>query len=362
MANEVAVVGAGVVGLLAARALARQGWKVSLLDAGDERPSASWAAGGILSPLCPWRSEAAVSQLTDMAVARYQQLAVELLAEGCLDPEVDACGLLATAEPDMDKALQWCQTHGFTATLVSTHERQPGLTAKTALYVEGLGTIRNPRLLKSLVQSLQRLGVQRITTQVQAMATTAGGWQLQTKRGIWHADAVLVAAGAWTTALLMPFGVHLPIRPVKGQIALFRFPEKRLHMVVIGDKSYLVPRRDGSVLAGSTLEENPEHMCPDRAGAELLTAKWRALWPLLGEAVPVAHWAGFRPGNVSDVPFIGEVPGAPGLFVCAGHYRDGICAAPASVELLVAQMTGKPLPFMADAYALPSASSSLASA
>src|SRR5690606_28414697 len=100
------------------------------------------------------------------------------------------------------------------------------------------------------------------------------------------------------------------------------------------------------------------HMRPDRQGAALLEAKWQALWPLLREAEPVAHWAGFRPGNLSDVPFIGAVPGKENLFVCAGHYRDGICAAPASVELLVAQMCGKPLPFAAADYALPSSSAS----
>lgn len=366
MTDETLIVGAGIIGLLTARTLLQQGQKVRLVDAGASRPCASWAAGGILSPLFPWRNEAAVSRLTGDAVGRYQRLADALLAEGCIDPEVDACGLLALAAEEQPAAVAWSHAQQVAMSCVTAASVQPGMSATPALWFSHLGAVRNSRLLTSLRQSLAKQGVIAEATSVLRLQKRAEGWRAHTTNGTLDARKIVVAAGAWSAELLRPLGVALPVMPVKGQMALYQLADSlaitKLGCVVVSDKGYLVPRRDGLVLLGSTLETPTNDMLPDASGAQQLAQKWAALVQQLGAqlqgATQLAQWAGWRPGNISDVPFIGELAQQPGLFVCSGHYRNGICAAPASVELLCAQLLGQSLPFDAAPYALPSSSSS----
>jgi glycine oxidase len=177
------------------------------------------------------------------------------------------------------------------------------------------------------------------------------------EQGSFLCRQLLVAAGAWSAGLLKPLGVTLPVRPVKGQMALFQAPVGALRTLLLGEGCYLIPRLDGRVLVGSTLEPDATDMLPDENGQQALLARWQRFWPQHLEARQLLHWAGWRPGNDSDIPFIGAVPGHEGLFVCTGHYRNGICAAPASITLLVTQMCGLPPPFSGSPYAVPSASS-----
>src|SRR5690606_215400 len=104
---------------------------------------------------------------------------------------------------------------------------------------------------------------------------------------------------------------------------------------------YVIPRADGRVLAGSTLEEAGFDKTTDAAARESLWHSATSIIPALADCEVEHHWAGLRPGSPDGVPFIGQVPGMPGIYVNAGHYRNGLVLAPASTRLLVDEMLGR---------------------
>ena len=165
-------------------------------------------------------------------------------------------------------------------------------------------------------------------------------------RGSVSAGRVIVCGGAWTGRLLAQAGVWLPVRPIKGQMMLFRTPltsgcRQLLERVVLADGRYLIPRADGRVLVGSTLEEADFDKTPTAAARASLHASAVAMLPVLAACEVEHHWAGLRPGSPDGVPFIGAVPGIRGLFINAGHYRNGLVLAPAATRLLVDQLLGR---------------------
>ncbi|MEP4373215.1 MAG: FAD-dependent oxidoreductase, partial [Alloalcanivorax venustensis] len=155
------------------------------------------------------------------------------------------------------------------------------------------------------------------------------------------APRVLRCAGAWTSALLAPLGVRLPLFPAKGEMLLYRLPPGRVPTIVLTDEGYLIPRADGAVLAGSTLNPGDATTHPTVTGRWALQAMAASLLPELASVTPSHHWAGVRPGSDRDWPYLGPVPGTSGVFAAAGLHRNGLVAAPASAELLVRLMCGE---------------------
>ena len=129
-------------------------------------------------------------------------------------------------------------------------------------------------------------------------------------------------------------GLTLPVEPVKGQMLLYRMAPGWLPSIVMARGRYAIPRRDGHILIGSTLEyEGYDKRTTDEALASL-RASAQALLPDLAQQSPVAQWAGLRPGSPDGVPYIGPVSSLPGLWLNTGHFRNGLVLAPASCRLL----------------------------
>lgn len=155
------------------------------------------------------------------------------------------------------------------------------------------------------------------------------------------AERVVIAGGAWTAPLLQKLGVRIDIRPVKGEMLLYQVAPGMIHAVVQDHGRYAVPRRDGHLLFGSTLvEAGYDDATTEEARVELMAAA-AALVPALATAPLVTHWAGLRPGSPDGIPSIGEIPGISGLYVNAGHYRNGVLMAAASARLLADLMLGR---------------------
>ncbi len=204
--------------------------------------------------------------------------------------------------------------------------------------------VRNPRLGQALRASLLCRGIDvQEGTQVQRL-TTAGGrvTGVETGAGTVHSDVVVVACGAWSAGLLGPLGASLPVVPVRGQMVLFEARPGTLHRIVLNAGRYVIPRRDGRVLAGSTLE----YVGFDRSTTEWALAELRVaaegLIPALGVFPVVRHWSGLRPGSPDEAPYIGQAPDQKGLYVNAGHFRNGVVTAPASARLLADLILERP--------------------
>nr|WP_239482296.1 glycine oxidase ThiO [Pseudomonas insulae] len=343
------VVGGGAVGLLSAFLLAKEGLRIALVERQGTGEEASWAGGGIVSPLYPWRYSSAVTALAHWSQDFYPLLAEQLLAETGVDPEVHVTGLYWLDLDDEAEALAWAWREGRPLRAVGideVHGAVPGLGAgfSRAIYMAGVANVRNPRLTRALREALLRMPnvTLREHCPVQGFVQEAGRVVgVRTADEELRAERVVVAAGAWSGELLAGLGIELPVEPVKGQMILYKCAEDFLPSMVLAKGRYAIPRKDGHILVGSTLEHAGFDKRPTESALDSLKASAVELLPALADAEVVKHWAGLRPGSPEGIPYIGEVPAHPGLWLNCGHYRNGLVLAPASCRLLADLMLGR---------------------
>lgn len=343
------VVGGGVIGLLSAYLLALAGREVVLLDTCAVGREASWAGGGIVSPLYPWRYSPAVTALAHWSQDFYPGLAQQLLAATGVDPEVHETGLYWFDLEDQVEALAWATREGrplVEADIAQVYQMLPMLAAgfTRALHMPGVANVRNPRLVRALRQALLQMPNVTLHEHCAVTSFVRDGSQVcgvKTAQGELLADQVVVAAGAWSAQLLAELDIELPVQPVKGQMILYKCAADFLPSMLLAKRRYAIPRRDGHILVGSTLEFEGFDKTPSDSALASLKASAEGLLPELANAEVVGHWAGLRPGSPDGIPFIGPVPGHAGLWLNCGHYRNGLVLAPASCQLLVDLMLGR---------------------
>ncbi|MEH6498060.1 MAG: glycine oxidase ThiO [Pseudoalteromonas distincta] len=342
------VIGGGVVGCLSALNLLEQGVGVCLMERRQTGQEASWAGGGIVSPLYPWRYSDPVSELANWSQGFYPQLAETLDQATGIDPEVSPCGLLWLDHAEQADALRWAGAQRKPLSAVGAdfiYQQVPQLAAgfQQALWQPQVANVRNPRLMAALRARLQQYDAFTLlentpVTQLWMEQGKVSGVIAGAQRHA--ADAVVLAAGAWSGEWLAQVGLALPVQPVKGQMILYKTAPGWLPSMVLFEGRYAIPRRDGHILFGSTLEHAGFNKQTTAEALASLQASAHAMLPALAELQPVAQWAGLRPGSPEGVPYIGQVPGYDGLWLNTGHYRNGLVLAPASCRLLVDLMTG----------------------
>ncbi|WP_263140361.1 glycine oxidase ThiO [Pseudomonas sp. RIT-PI-AD] len=347
--TKILVVGGGAIGLLSTWALARAGLDVVLLESGATGREASWAGGGIVSPLYPWRYSPAVTALAHWSQAFYPELAEQLLELTGADPEVHVTGLFWLDLEDETEALLWARAQGralHPVDMAAVRGAVPvlGEGFNRAIHMPGVANVRNPRLVSALRLALETLPNVTIEEHCAVSGFLHRGGRVsgvQTSGGEREGDAVLVAAGAWSGDLLANLGLALPVEPVKGQMILYKCAADFLSSMVLAGGRYAIPRRDGHILVGSTLEHVGFDKRPTDEALASLKASAETLLPDLIGASVVGHWAGLRPGSPDGIPFIGPVPGFEGLWLNCGHYRNGLVLAPASCQLLTDLLLGQ---------------------
>jgi glycine oxidase len=343
------VVGGGIAGLSVALALLRRGERVTVLESGRAGGESSWAGGGILSPLLPWDYAEAVSALALRSMAAYEDWVAEIEAASGLDAEFWRCGMLALEVATPEQALAWCAAHGMAAerevptgrrTLSPALPRQGG--GGHSIWLPGVAQVRNPRLVAALRAAVVGLGGE-VREQCPATGVLAQGGRVtavQTATDSLAADNIVLATGAWAGLGLAGLAATPQIRPIRGQMLLFKLEPGVLGTILYRNGLYLIPRRDGHILVGSTLEDAGFDKSTDDATCRRLHDGAAELLPELAGVQPVQRWAGLRPGSPDNIPVIDRHPDFDNVFVDTGHYRYGVTMAPASAELLADLMTG----------------------
>jgi glycine oxidase len=338
------IVGAGISGLSTALSLLQRGYRVTLLERGSVGNESSWAGGGILSPLLPWDYPEPVSILALHSMAAYADWVAKIEATSGLDAEFWRCGMLALDVAAPERALAWCAQHGMTAQpgCPDTLPLAPAFCKQTPVWLPDVAQARNPRLVAALRAAVVRLGGVIHAHCPATGVLTQGGrvTAVQAGVGTFAADRVVLTVGAWSGLGLTGLAAVPQIRPIRGQMLLFKLQPGALDTILYRNGLYLIPRRDGHVLVGSTLEDAGFDKSTDAATRQRLHAAAAELLPALAGLQPVLHWAGLRPGSPENIPVIDRHPDFDNVFVNAGHYRYGVTMAPASAELLVDLMEG----------------------
>lgn len=343
MTPDVTIVGAGVIGLMTALELADAGCSVRVLDRQRAAMESSWAGGGIVSPLYPWRYSPAITALATWSQMTYPGLVDRLRALTGIDSEWLQNGMLVTAMEERADALAWGRGLQQRVQSISSDEAralEPHVAlSEPPLWMPEIASVRNPRL----GQALRLACMGHSTIEIFEFHEVSLGGSIEAPEVCVDGQSlpvaqVLVAAGAWTTQLLDTVGVRCPIKPMKGQMLLFS-PSHLVSRVVLCDGRYAIPRADGRIVFGSTLEDVGFKRLPDRAAFDDLYTHAIRLIPALSEVPMEAQWAGFRPGSPDGMPWIGAL--SPRLWVNAGHFRNGVVLAPASARLMADMMLAR---------------------
>ncbi len=340
--SDFTIIGSGINGLLTARELIKAGATVTVIEKNQLSKEASWAGGGILLPLYPWRQAQAITELVKISIKLYPALNNELLSETGIDPEWTPCGLLITKNPDFLLAQEWCTNNQISFQPGTETQLMPFHTdTQNPIWLPEIAQARNPRLLAALLDDLSSKKVTFIEyCSLQNIHTTNNHIEaILTSKGKIAVNQLILTTGAWTGTLWQDLfsssETNLPeIYPVKGQMLLFDAQPGLLSHMILDNDRYLIPRRDGKILAGSTVETAgfDKHVTND-AKQQLYDFATR-LFPPLAEYPVTHHWAGIRPGTQHGIPYIDQHPELDNLFINAGHFRNGLVMAPASAQLL----------------------------
>src|SRR5215211_1790782 len=344
---DVAIVGAGVVGLGIAWRLAQRGARVSVFDRGAAGAGASHAAAGMLAACAEAEpGEEALVALGRLAQAAWPAFAAELEQATGLSVDLRREGTLVVALTADDQARlrhQLAFQHSLRLPLewisgLEARRREPHLAALAgAVFSPEDHQVDNRKLVAALRDAATASGVViREHTAVERVLVSHGratGVHLADGSDV-AAAAVVIAAGAWSRAIGgIPAPLLPPVRPVKGQTLALRMDPAAplLRHVVWGPNVYMVPRRDGRLILGATVEEKGFDATLTAGGVlSLLEAAWRIV-PAIEELPVDEMWVGHRPGSRDDAPILGPGP-LDGLVYATGHHRNGILLAPVTAE------------------------------
>jgi glycine oxidase len=355
MSSDVLIIGGGVIGLSIARELYKRNvGSVTVIERVSVGSEASWAAAGMLAP------QAEADHIDDFflfcAESRnlYPEFADELRNETGIDIELDRSGTLYLAFTDPDvteirRRFEWQRSAGLNVESLSTAEclsLEPTVSAKVreGLFFANDWQVENRKLLAALVEFAHRNKIKIVeNTAIGSLITSRGKITgAETAHGrAFSADTVILATGAWTSLIKIgETSIPVEVKPIRGQMICFKQPERQLERVIYSPRGYIVPRTNGRVLAGATVEDTGFDKTTTDEGVNSLRASALEILPCVGKLRIAEKWAGLRPFAAGGLPVLGKLSQVENLIVATAHYRNGILLAPLTARIIAEAITG----------------------
>lgn len=350
---DVAIIGGGIIGGSIAFQLAKRNVRVVVLEKDRIASQASSAAAGMLGAQSEFSSENPLISMALKSRKMFPVLGEELKQITGIDIGLIQKGMLKVAVTDeeqetlqqhyefwrkMGQPVQWLSSHE-----VAAFEPNVSPALQGAMYIPNDGQVSAPHLSLSFAKASIAYGAEwREFTEVVDVKKEENSYQLRTNHGTIGANAVVVAAGAWSALFLEKTGLSLPMYPVKGE-CLFVKTEKPLIQATVFAKNgcYIVPKKGNRLLIGATSTPHTFDKKVTVQGIASLLERAKQLIPNIGDAEWERAWAGIRPQTGDGVPYIGEHPHYKNMWIATGHYRNGILLSPITGVLMADLIEGK---------------------
>ena len=348
MNSEVLIIGGGVIGLSIARDLHKRGsGRITIVDRGTLGREASWAAAGMLAPNIETDTSDDFHRFGIESLGLYPRFASELLEETGIDIELDRSGTLCLAFDESEAAelravyerqrQRNVEVEHLTGAAIRELEPSVSPLVCRALVYPDDWQVENRKLVGALRTFSEINGIQIIEGVEVSELVAEGGRILgaRTSAGDISAGVTIIATGAWTS-LIKIGGLALPIsvRPIRGQMISLNSGSRKIRRVIYSPRGYVVPRADGRVLVGATVEDVGFEKNTTRDGIGSLKDAGAEIIPLLKGSAVAEEWAGLRPFASDGLPIIGDLPGYENAFVATAHYRNGILLAPKTAGII----------------------------
>lgn len=343
---DVLIVGGGIIGCAIGYYLTKAGARVTIVERRRIAEEASWASAGLISPPKQTAHGIEHARLEARSFGLYPALLAELQEFTGLSVEHCRSGRLSVARNEdeiatLEESIPWQRNLGFVVErldgdAVRREEPALGPAIVGGVWCAAVSSVRAHRLTAALARAAQLRGATIIeNTPVETFLTEgARVTGVRTRQGDLHADVTVVATGAWTAGLGALLDLPLPTRPVRGQMLALADAAPPLRHAIAGASGYLIPRADGTIAVAATVEDAGFDTRVTPEGLAWLAGLIRTLAPAYTGARVIETWAGLRPGTADDLPLMGRAPGYDGLWVAAGHMREGVIWAPITGELL----------------------------
>ncbi|MFD0824816.1 glycine oxidase ThiO [Neobacillus sp. M.A.Huq-85] len=351
---DVAIIGGGINGASIAYQLSKLGKKVIILEKERLACQASSAAAGMLAAQAEIEQEGPLFHLAIKSQAMFPELSNELFGLTGVDIEFVQKGMLRVAETDeiatelkkqvifqnnWDSKIQWLDS-------LDIREMEPAISPSVAggMYLPNDGHVQPGKLTQGFAKAAIHYGAEiHENTEVLSFLFENGKVKgVKTTNGLIHSEQVIVATGAWAGRLMQESGLDLPVYPVKGECFSVKTEESLINRTIFSDKRcYLVPKRNGEIYIGATMIEDTFDDKVTPQGVATLIERAIHLVPQIKDASWERVWCGIRPQTGDGLPYIGEHPEWKGLFVAAGHFRNGILLSPITGKLVADLLVGK---------------------
>jgi len=348
------VIGGGIIGCSVAWRLAAEGVACVVLERGRVGQEASWAAAGMIAPQAEADGPGVFFDFCMKARETFEAVVDRLVRDGGVDPEYDRAGILYVAldadeRVQLERRARWQREAGAPVEEMNGAEarRLEPMLSNEVVYAIHMPTNRrtdNRKLTQAYAAAARRAGAEFVEgARVEAIALRAGraeGVVMDdgTRR---EADVVVNAAGCWAGEIRGLEGDRVKLRPVRGQIVCFETPPGTIGPALFSLRGYLVPRRDGRLLAGSTMEDAGYNKSVTLAGLARIARGAAAMVPSLGAAAFREAWAGLRPAARDLLPVLGFSPSVPNVLWAAGHFRSGILLSALTGEIIADLVKGR---------------------